>query len=61
MVEYTDAYTYVGVVFSGPMLSLRGAAETRLTRAYVALGRMERMCSQVQSQDLEQRFGFLTL
>ena len=50
-VEYTDAYTYLGVVFSGPRLSLRRAAETRLTRAYAALGRMERMCSQVQFQE----------
>ena len=33
------------------MLSLRRAAETRLTRAYAALGRMERMCSQVQFQE----------
>jgi len=50
-VEYTDAYTYLGVVFSGPMLSLRRAAQTRLTRAYAALGKMERMCSQVQFQE----------
>eukprot|EP00250_Pteridium_aquilinum_P021766 c25217_g2_i1 orf=2-412(-) len=48
MVEYIDAHTYLGVVFSDPMLSLRRAAKTRLTRAYVALGRMKRMCSQVQ-------------
>ena len=26
MVEYTNAYTYLGVVFSGSMLSLRKAA-----------------------------------
>ena len=50
IVEYTDAYTYLGVVFSGPVLSLRKAAETRLTRAYAALGNMEKMCSQVQFQ-----------
>ena len=49
--EYIDAYTYLGVVFSGPMLSLRRAVETRLTRAYAAMGRMERMCSQVQFQE----------
>ena len=49
--EYTDAYTYLGIVFSGPVFSLRRAAETRLTRAYVALGRLERMCWQVQFQE----------
>ena len=37
-VEYTDAYTYLGVVFSGPVDSLRRAADTRLTRAYAASG-----------------------
>ena len=47
-VEYTDAYTYLGVVFSGPRFTLRRAAETRLTRAYAALGGLERICSQVQ-------------
>ena len=31
IVEYTDAYTYLGVVFSGPKFSLRRAAKTRLT------------------------------
>ena len=51
MVEYTDAYSYLGVVFSDPRFSLRRAVETRLTRAYAALGRMERMCSQVQFQE----------
>ena len=50
IVEYTDAYTYLGVVFSGLVLSLRRAAETRLRRAYAALGRMERMCLQVEPQ-----------
>ena len=50
-VEYTDAYTYLGVVFSGPAFSLRRAAETRLTRAYAALGGLERMCSQVRFQE----------
>ena len=50
-VEYTDAYTYLGVVFSGPRFALRKAAETRLSRAYAALGGLERMCSQVQFQE----------
>ncbi|RYA67266.1 hypothetical protein DD598_28985, partial [Enterobacter cloacae complex sp. 2DZ2F16B1] len=50
-VEYTDAYTYLGVVLSGPAFSLKRAAETRLTRAHAALGRLERMCSQVQFQE----------
>ena len=50
-VEYTDMYTYLGVVFSGPNFSMRRAAETRLTRAYAALGGLERMCSQVQFQE----------
>ena len=49
--EYTDAYTYLGVVFSGPVFSLRKAAKTRLTRAYATLGGLERMCSQVQFQE----------
>ena len=44
-IEYTDSYTYLGVVFSGPVFSLRKAAETRLTRAYAALGRMDGMYS----------------
>ena len=51
IVEYTDAYTYPGVVFTGPRFTLRRAAETRLSRAYAALGGMERMCSQVQFQE----------
>ena len=50
-VEYTDAYTYLGVVFSGPRFTLREAADTRLTRAYAALGGLERICSQVQFQE----------
>ena len=36
--EYVDSYTYLRVVFSGPAFSLRGAAETRLTRGYASLG-----------------------
>ena len=51
IVEYTDAYTYLAVVFNGPMLSFKRAAKTRLTRAYTALGRMAKMCSQVQFQE----------
>lgn len=47
-VEYTDVYTYLGVVFSGPIFSLRRAAATRVTKAHAALGRLGRMCSQVQ-------------
>ena len=50
-IEYTDSYTYLGVVFSGPVFSLRKVVETRLTRAYASLGRMERLCSQVQFQE----------
>ncbi|KAI5080279.1 hypothetical protein GOP47_0005758 [Adiantum capillus-veneris] len=50
-VEYTDAYTYLGVVFNGPAFSLRRAAETRLTRAHVALGKLERMCIQVKFEE----------
>ena len=49
--EYTEAYTYLGVVFTGQKFSLRRAAETRLIRAYAALGGLERMCSQVQFQE----------
>jgi len=30
-VEYTDAYTYLGAIFTGPIFSLRRAVETRLT------------------------------
>ena len=51
IVELTDAYTYLGVVFNGPMLSFKSAAKTRLTRAGTALGRMEKMCSQIQFQE----------
>ena len=47
VVEYANEYTYLGVVFSGPMFSLRRTTKTRLMRAYAALGRMERMCLQV--------------
>ncbi|WP_139158394.1 reverse transcriptase family protein, partial [Enterobacter cloacae complex sp. GF14B] len=50
-VEYTDEYTYLGVVFTGPRFTLRRAAETRLSRAYAPLGGLERMCSQVQFQE----------
>ena len=49
-VEYTDAYTYLGVVFTGPRFTLRRAAETSLSRVYAALGGLERMFSQVQFQ-----------
>ena len=42
---------HIGVVFSGPMFSLRRATETRLSRAYATLGGLERMCSQVQFQE----------
>ena len=51
MVEYTDNYTYLGVVFSGPVLSFKDAAKTRLTRAVTAMGRMEKWCSQIQFQE----------
>ena len=50
-VEYTETYTYLGVVFNGPTFSLRRAAQTRLTRAYAALGELERMCSQIHFQE----------
>ncbi|MCO5572665.1 hypothetical protein L7F22_026423 [Adiantum nelumboides] len=50
-VEYTDAYTYLGVVFTGPKFALKKAADNRLSRAYAALGGLERMCSQVQFQE----------
>lgn len=49
--EYTNAYTYLGVVFSDPVFSLRRATETRLMIAHAALGRMERLYSQVQFQE----------
>ena len=51
VIEYTDNYTYLGVVFSGPALSFKDAAKTRLTRAITALGRMEKLCSQVQFEE----------
>ena len=51
IVEYTESYTYLGVVFNSPMLSFKSAANTRLTRAITALGRMEKMCSQIQFQE----------
>ncbi|MCO5600245.1 hypothetical protein L7F22_054355 [Adiantum nelumboides] len=50
-VEYTDAYTYLGAVFTGPKFALKKAANNRLSRAYAALGGLERMCSQVQFQE----------
>ena len=50
VVEYTNAYTSLGVVFNGPMHSFKSAAKTRLTRAITAMGKMEKMCSQVQFQ-----------
>ena len=42
IVEYTDTYTYLGVVFAGPKFTLKKAVDTR---AYAALGGLERMCS----------------
>ena len=51
IVEYADTYTYLGVVFIGPRLSFKNAAKTRLTRAITAMGKMEKMCSQVQFQE----------
>ncbi|MCO5560653.1 hypothetical protein L7F22_014270 [Adiantum nelumboides] len=50
-VEYTDAYTYLGVVFTGPKFAMKKAADNRLSRAYAALGGLERMCSQGPSVD----------
>ena len=50
-VEYTYAYTYLGVVFAGTKFALKKAADNRLSRAYAALGGLERMCSQVQFQE----------
>ena len=44
VVEYTDSYTYLGVVFSDPTLSFKEAAKTRLTRAITAMERMEKLC-----------------
>ena len=44
-VEYTDAYTYLGVVFAGPKFALKKEVDSRLSRAYAALGGLERMCS----------------
>ena len=61
IVQLTDAYTYLGVVFNGPMLSFKSAAKTRLTRAGTALARMEKMCSQIQIENLAQSFGYLIL
>ena len=51
VVEYTNAYTYLGVVLSHPMLSFKSAAKTRLTRAITSMGKMEKMRSQVQFQE----------
>lgn len=51
IVEYTDTYTYLGVVFAGPKFTLKKAADARLSRAYAALGGLERMCSQIQFQE----------
>ncbi|MCO5606524.1 hypothetical protein L7F22_060712 [Adiantum nelumboides] len=53
-VEYTDAYTYLGVVFTGPKFALKKAADNRLSRAYAALGGLERMCSQVWGPSVDQ-------
>ena len=61
-VEYTNAYTYLRTVFSGPVFSLRRAAETRLTRAYAALGRLERMCvHRFSSKNRKPNYGSLIL
>lgn len=59
-VEYTNAYTYVGVLFTRPRFTSRRATETRLSGAYAALGGLERMCSQVQFQEPQKSYGFLT-
>ena len=57
-VEYTDAYTYLGVVFSGPVFSLRRATQTSLTRAYAMLRGCVRRFS---SRNLGQNSSYLTL
>ena len=51
IVEYTDTYTYLGVVFVGPKFTLKKVADTKLSKAYAALGGLERMNSQIQFQE----------
>ncbi len=50
-VAYTRSYTYLGVTFTGPRLSLHEAACARLSRGYAALGTLERQCAHIQFQE----------
>lgn len=46
-VEHVTSYVYLGITFRGPIFSMWGVADARLTQGYTALGSLERMCSQV--------------
>ena len=41
-VEIVDSYTYLGVLFSGPIFTMRPDMQARISRGYAALARLER-------------------
>ena len=41
-VEIVDSYTYLGVVFSGPVFTMCPAMQARISRGFAALARLER-------------------
>ena len=50
-VEIVDSYTYLGVVFSGPIFTMRPAMQARISRGYAALAKLERQCYHSHFQD----------
>ena len=50
-VEIVDSYTYLGVVFSGPIFTMRPTMQARISRGYAALAKLEQQCYHSHFQD----------
>ena len=50
-VEIVDSYTYLGIVFSGPVFTMRPAMQARISRGFATLARLERQCYHSHFQD----------
>ena len=50
-VEIVDSYTYLGVVFSSPIFTMRPAMQARISRGFAALARLECQCYHSHFQD----------
>ena len=60
-VEHTNAYTYLEVIFTRPIFSLRRATKIRLIKAYAALGGLERCVHRFSFKSLGQSSSFFIL